>query len=75
MTLQGTLQDINTFLTNGGIKFTASANPPTSIVMNILLEDNGNTGSGGALSIQNPDDRYYTLERSADGYTGCAGYR
>jgi hypothetical protein len=51
MTFTGTLTDINNALT--GLKFTPSKNFNGATTLTILTNDQGNTGSGGAMSATN----------------------
>jgi hypothetical protein len=47
-TLAGTLTNLNACLGGNNLKFTTASNTTTSVTLNVQLNDNGNTGSGGA---------------------------
>ncbi len=48
LTLTGSLADINTFIAASGVRFTTDANATANVTLGIMIEDGGNTGSGGA---------------------------
>jgi gliding motility-associated-like protein len=47
--LQGSLADINAFIADDKLTYSSSQNPPSSVIVTVNINDNGNTGSGGAL--------------------------
>ncbi|MDF2614077.1 MAG: S-layer protein [Clostridia bacterium] len=48
MTLAGSISDINAFISGGNLLFNSRSNMPESISLSININDNGNTGEGGA---------------------------
>ncbi|SHE61227.1 PKD domain-containing protein, partial [Leeuwenhoekiella marinoflava] len=50
--LEGSLSDINAFIANGELTFTTALNASSDVNLNISITDNGNIGSGGALTDQ-----------------------
>ncbi|WP_439487428.1 putative Ig domain-containing protein, partial [Algoriphagus sp.] len=50
--LEGSLSDINAFISNGELTFTTALNATSDVNLNISITDNGNTGSGGSLTDQ-----------------------
>ncbi|TJY65521.1 PKD domain-containing protein [Sphingobacterium alkalisoli] len=50
--LEGSLSDINAFISNGELTFTTALNTTSGVNLNISVSDNGNIGSGGALTDQ-----------------------
>lgn len=50
LTLTGTLTDINAFIAGGGVTYTPVPNSNTDVTLTIGINDNGNVGTGGALS-------------------------
>ncbi len=50
LTLTGTLANVNSFLAAGRLTFTAAADSAASVMLNVTIDDGGNTGSGGALN-------------------------
>ncbi|WP_431021685.1 beta strand repeat-containing protein [Ectopseudomonas guguanensis] len=61
LTLTGSLSDINAFIAMGSVTFTTAANATANVVLTVQINDNGNTGSGGAKS----DSTTLTLNVSA----------
>ncbi|MEP6262889.1 MAG: Ig-like domain-containing protein [Gillisia sp.] len=51
-TLSGAINDINTFISAGNLKFTTALNATANVTLSITINDNGNTGSGGDLTDQ-----------------------
>ncbi|MBR7522572.1 DUF4347 domain-containing protein [Pseudomonas juntendi] len=51
ITLEGTVADINTLVSNGRLTFLGAPNATGVKTMSISINDNGNTGSGGALQV------------------------
>ncbi|MBP7352984.1 MAG: DUF4347 domain-containing protein [Comamonas sp.] len=51
ITLEGTVADINTLVSNGRLTYLGAANATGVKTMSISINDNGNTGSGGALQV------------------------
>jgi len=49
-TLTGSLADLNQFLSNSGLSYTGAANATGAVSLGVALDDQGNTGSGGAQS-------------------------
>ncbi len=49
-TLTGTLAALNAFIAAGSLRYTTAANATGSVTLGIAINDNGNTGSGGAQS-------------------------
>lgn len=49
-TLTGSLADLNQFLSNGGLSYTGAANATGAVSLGVALDDQGNTGGGGAQS-------------------------
>ena len=49
-TLSGTLSALNAFIAAGNLRYTTAANATGSVTLGIVINDNGNTGSGGAQS-------------------------
>ncbi|SFU20892.1 Putative Ig domain-containing protein, partial [Algoriphagus locisalis] len=51
--LEGSVSDINAFISNGDLTFTTALNATSDVNLNISISDNGNTGiGGGALTDQ-----------------------
>jgi gliding motility-associated-like protein len=50
LTLTGILSNINTFIAWGAVKFTTALNATSDVTLTVSINDNGNTGSGGALT-------------------------
>ncbi len=50
LTLTGTVAAINTFITFGGLRFLTAANATGDVTLNVDINDQGNTGAGGARS-------------------------
>jgi|GEM_PF-683351 len=50
MSLAGTLANINAFIASSAVSFTTAANSISNVTLSSSLNDNGNSGSGGALS-------------------------
>ncbi|MCE1113821.1 MULTISPECIES: DUF4347 domain-containing protein [Pseudomonas] len=51
ITLEGTVADINTLVSNGRLTYLGALNATGVKTMSISINDNGNTGSGGALQV------------------------
>ncbi|QLF92922.1 DUF4347 domain-containing protein [Pseudomonas sp. ABC1] len=51
ITLEGTVADINTLVSNGRLTYLGALNAAGVKTMSISINDNGNTGSGGALQV------------------------
>ncbi|KJS12250.1 MAG: hypothetical protein VR67_10005 [Peptococcaceae bacterium BRH_c8a] len=51
-TLTGKLADINSFIAAGGLTYTTAQNMIDSVTLGALMNDKGNTGSGGAKDSQ-----------------------
>jgi hypothetical protein len=49
-TLSGTLAAINSFITGNNLTYTTNLNATTAQTLSVSLNDNGNTGTGGALT-------------------------
>ncbi len=49
-TLSGTLTNLNTCLSGSSLQYTTALNSTASVTLTIVANDNGNTGSGGAMS-------------------------
>ncbi|WP_332913917.1 hypothetical protein [Algoriphagus boritolerans] len=52
LTLSGAINDINTFISAGNLKFTTALNSTSDVTLAINISDNGNTGSGGVQTDQ-----------------------
>ncbi|WP_029032236.1 DUF4347 domain-containing protein, partial [Salinarimonas rosea] len=52
LTLTGTVNAINAFIAANGVGFTTAANATANVTLTVAVTDNGNTGSGGALTDQ-----------------------
>ena len=50
LTLTGSIADINTFISASGVRFTTASNATGNVTLGIVINDGGNTGSGGALT-------------------------
>jgi VCBS repeat-containing protein len=50
LTLTGTITDINAFIASSNVVYTTTLNDTAVQVMTVSINDNGNIGSGGALS-------------------------
>lgn len=50
LTLAGTITNLNMFVMAGNLKYTTALNAAGSATLNIQINDNGNTGTGGALT-------------------------
>ncbi len=50
LTLTGTVADINAFIAAGGLSFTNAASDTSAVTLGVSVDDQGNTGSGGAQS-------------------------
>jgi VCBS repeat-containing protein len=50
MSLAGTLANINAFIASSAVSFTTALNSIGNVTLSSSLNDNGNSGSGGALS-------------------------
>ena len=48
MTLSGSIPSINAFIAASGVSFTTALNATATVTLNIGINDQGNTGSGGA---------------------------
>ncbi|MDL5038615.1 DUF4347 domain-containing protein [Comamonas sp. Y6] len=48
LSLSGTLSDINAFVTGGAVGYTTAANATGNVVLDVTIDDGGNTGSGGS---------------------------
>ncbi len=48
LTLTGSLANINTFIAGSNLSFTPAANATSNVTLSVGINDNGNTGSGGA---------------------------
>jgi hypothetical protein len=48
LTLAGSIADLNAFIAASSISFTTATNATSSVVLTVLINDGGNTGSGGA---------------------------
>lgn len=48
--LNGTMTNINAFIAAGSLTFTTAANSATAQTVTVVANDNGNTGTGGALT-------------------------
>ena len=51
LTLTGTLAAINAFIAASGVSYTTASNATAPITLGVALNDGGNTGSGGNLSV------------------------
>lgn len=51
ITLEGTVADINTLVSNGRLTYLGALNATGVKTMSISINDNGNTGSGGPLQV------------------------
>ncbi|WP_052081172.1 DUF4347 domain-containing protein [Pseudomonas sp. ML96] len=47
MTLTGSIANINAFIAANGVHFTTAANATGNVVLDVTIDDGGNTGSGG----------------------------
>lgn len=47
LSLSGTLSDINAFVSGGAVSYTTAANATGNVVLDVTIDDGGNTGSGG----------------------------
>ncbi|MFC7522693.1 Ig-like domain-containing protein [Parapedobacter sp. GCM10030251] len=47
LTLIGTIADINAFIASSGITYTPPPNATGDVTLNVTINDNGNTGTGG----------------------------
>ncbi|MFV3415236.1 Ig-like domain-containing protein [Pseudomonas nitroreducens] len=50
LSLSGMLSDINAFVSGGGVSFTAAPNATGNVVLDVSIDDGGQTGSGGNLT-------------------------
>ncbi len=50
ISLTGSIADINAFVLAGSVLYTPAANHSGTVVLTVLIEDGGATGTGGALS-------------------------
>nr|WP_255502210.1 MBG domain-containing protein [Algoriphagus sp. AK58] len=50
LTLSGSLSDLNDFISAGHVGFTTALNQTDQVEMELEVNDNGNTGTGGALT-------------------------
>jgi len=50
LSLSGTLADINAFVTGGAVSYITAANATSNVVLDVTIDDGGNTGSGGSLT-------------------------
>ena len=50
MTLAGTVTNINAFIAAGNVTFTTVLNAIADVTLTVDINDNGNSGSGGALT-------------------------
>ena len=50
LTLTGSMSDINAFIAASNITYTTAANANGSVILTVVTSDQGNTGSGGALT-------------------------
>lgn len=48
ITLTGSVSDINAFISGSNLTFTTTANATADVTLSIVIDDGGNTGSGGA---------------------------
>lgn len=48
--LEGSIEEINSFISNEELTFTTALNATADVTLSISISDNGNTGSGGALT-------------------------
>ncbi len=48
LVLSGTLSDINAFVASGAVSYLSAANASGTVTVTVSLDDNGNTGTGGA---------------------------
>src|SRR5690606_12188689 len=48
ITLEGTVADINTMISNGRLTYLGALNATANVTLTVTIEDGGNTGSGGA---------------------------
>lgn len=48
LTLTGSIADINTFIAGGNVEYTTALDDDTDETLNVSIDDQGNTGSGGA---------------------------
>ncbi|WP_225580461.1 DUF4347 domain-containing protein [Pseudomonas sp. PDM16] len=48
LTLTGSLADINAFIAASGVSFTTASNATANVTLTVMIDDGGNTGSGGA---------------------------
>ena len=58
ITLTGTISAINSFIATGSVKFTTPLNSNASETLTVVVDDGGNTGSGGAKT----DSKTVTLD-------------
>jgi hypothetical protein len=61
LTLTGSIAAINAFVAGSGVTFTTLANATADVTLTVTIDDQGNTGSGGALT----DTRLVTLAVTA----------
>ena len=61
LTLTGSIAAINAFVAASGVTFTTLANATADVTLTVTIDDQGNTGSGGALT----DTRLVTLAVTA----------
>ncbi len=50
LTLTGSRADLNAFITASSLTYTPAANDNTSVTLGVSVDDQGNTGAGGALN-------------------------
>ncbi len=50
LTLNGSLTNLNAFIAASKLSYTTASNATTAVILTVTLNDNGNTGSGGAQS-------------------------
>ncbi|WP_347247595.1 DUF4347 domain-containing protein [Zoogloea sp.] len=62
LVLSGSIGNINSFIAGSNVSFLTASNATADVVLNIAVDDNGNTGSGGART----DSTTVTLSVTAD---------
>ena len=50
LTLNGSLANINSFITASNLSFVTASNATSNVTLNVGINDNGNTGTGGSLT-------------------------
>jgi len=65
LTLTGTVADLNTFLASGGLQYRPDGDSVSTVTLTLAVSDQGNSGSGGALSSANSTITVHVLPASS----------